>query len=166
MSIEIAIQVFDEWRNARMNRHYYGYKLRAWQQVVFWTDLVALITIASVGVGLWLLPIGTTAEWIYKLLALIATACTIFQLLKKPAEIAAALEAHVAVFEQLDNALGTLVRQIKAGQWTVEIHANMEQALSAARSVHLRRVEAFPDNALRSRVFDEVNQEIPPNFFM
>jgi hypothetical protein len=105
-----------------MNRRYYEYKFKTWQRIVFWTDTITLISVCGVGVGLWLIPSKTKADMVYKILALLATACSAFQLLKRPAEISAACEAYVAVYEQLDN--GNHIARAQSHHHHLLLHPN------------------------------------------
>jgi hypothetical protein len=160
-----AVQVFDEARTARLSLRYYERRCRRCRRAAFWTDLLILVSVSTVGAGIWLFPASWLGDVVTKSLAAVAMAASIYQLTKRPAEECAALEAHVAVYEQLDYSLARLVRRIKAGNWDDTVLAEMEQALGTAHSVRLRRLDT-PDNERElEALYDQVNREIPPDYF-
>jgi hypothetical protein len=163
MKLRPAYLVFDDYRSARLGRRYYEYRLQSSRRYALAADAMILICSSSVLVGL---LAGTAfGAVVAKVFAGIAALVSIYQLVAKPGAEAAAFEAHVAVFEQLDESLGTLMRRVKAGNWDASILDLSEQAHASARGVHLQRVEGSRDEKTMNRAYEAVNREIPSTFF-
>ncbi len=162
---DAAEQVFDEWRTARMNRRYFESRLAKEVRTGKILDVITVIATSIVGVGIWFTPANDEVAAIAKVLAVVAAAASIYQLITKPGECAAALEAHVAVYEQLDAALAALVRRIRARNYDETVLDDMEDAKRALYAVQLRRVDPRPDPTLLSAAYDRAALEIPAGYF-
>ena len=157
--------IYDEYKTARMNVHYYSDQLasaRHTAKVAEW--ILAIAASSSVG-GLWLF----STLWggvLWRLVGSAAAFLAVYQVVVRPNEKIAALEQRVVLWRGLDFDLDYLVKRIAAlGALPSDSDEELERILSRKRELVLSYVDPKTDDDLLAKCQARVNSELPPESF-
>ena len=156
--------VYDLYRDALLNRKYYGDRLAAYQR---WNTLVELVVAlgTSAGVGglvFWQTDFGRIA-WatVAGAAVVIGVVKTVLQLSQKIERYSKLYTSHSVSYAELDR----LVSQIRAHQGITD--QILDSFFDTQRKFHLLASEddPHPSSRLALKYYNKINEEIPPEYF-
>ena len=157
--------IYDEYRTARLNVHYYSAQLasaRRSGKAVEW--ILAIAASSSVG-GLWLFS-TFLGGLLWRGVGGVAALLAVYQVVVRPKERVAALEQRVTLWRGLEFDLDRLVKRIAALRGLPpDVDEQLELILSRKRELVLSYVDPKTDQKLLAESHGRVNAELPPNSF-
>lgn len=157
--------VYDEYRTARFNVRYYERQLSSLKRYNFSIELILALSVSSGVAGLWLWETAVGGI-IWKILVSLAAFLAIIKPLIKLSDQVQHKSEVLTSWRLLDDGLRQLVILIRQSKKYDEEMRNRLIALMETKSNIIKRepLEGINEK-IRSKCFDQVNQELPSDSF-